>query len=80
MVKTMKRQMRYARALAVRSDFVKGLSSLLTIVDEPRRPQKRAPMDALRGDFVKIGTDMHRAVDREHAREKARRKAADAAE
>lgn len=80
MVKAMKRQIRYAHALATRSEFVKGLSSLLTIYDEPRRRKYREPMDALRDDFAKIGTDMQRAVDREYAREKARRKTITAAE
>lgn len=64
----MKRQMRYI----ARNSFVRGLSSLLEVGSEHSRVYRRAePMDALRGDMEKIGTDMYRVIDRETANEKA---------
>lgn len=75
MVKVMKRQIRTASA-----HFVRGLSSLLTVTDTPRRAPGPSPMEALRGDMDRIGADMHRVVRREKAREKAARKTLTAAE
>lgn len=67
----MKRQMRYM----ARSQFVRGLSSMLEISGTSHRVYQRGDiMDALRGDMEKIGADMRRAVEREKAREKASRK------
>lgn len=71
MVKAMKKQMRYM----ARSQFVRGLSSLLDISGtQPRAYSKRNAMQALRGDMVTIGADMHRVIEREKANEKATRK------
>ena len=73
MVKAMKRQMRYV----ARSQFVRGLSSLLDIATPHKRPTAypRDPMAALRGDMERLGLDMGTVIDRERAREKATRKA-----
>lgn len=77
MVKAMKNQMRYM----ARSQFVRGLSSMLDISSTSRRVYQRGDiMDSLRGDMEKIGADMHRVVEREKAREKASRKTLPAAE
>lgn len=80
MVKAMKRHIRVARVRTMRSNFMRGLSSLLTIADEPRPRHSREPMACLRDDFAKIGADMYVAVERETAHEEARRKAIPAAE
>lgn len=76
MVKDMKRQMRVARR-----QFVRGLSSLLTIAETPPRRRNMPAIDeALHRDMEKIGADMWRVVDRELAHEKAARKTLTAAE
>lgn len=69
----MKRQMRYV----ARSQFVRGLSSLLDIATPHKRPTRypRDPMAALRGDMERIGLDLGAVIDRERAREKASHKA-----
>lgn len=67
MVNAMKRQMH-----AARSEFVRGLSSLLDLSSPPTRDRKRrSAMSSLRGDMEKIGADFHRVIDRERADEKA---------
>jgi len=72
----MKKQVRYV----ARSQFVRGLSSLLTISEAPRRPRGPEPMEALHGDMERIGADMYRVIEREKAHEKASRKTLTAAE
>lgn len=73
----MKKQMRSV----VRSQFVRGLSSMLEISGtRPRNFKAASPMAALRGDMVKIGEDMHRVVERERRNEKTARKTIAAAE
>lgn len=68
----MKRQVRHI----ARSQFVRGLSSLLDLSGtHPRAYRPLEPMDALRGDLEKIGTDMYRVIEREKADEKASREA-----
>lgn len=64
MVQAMKRQMRLIR----RSEFVRGLGSMLDISTSKRRPVKQTtPMGALRGDMERLGGDMRRVMDRERA-------------
>lgn len=75
MVKEMQRHMRIAQR-----QFVRGLSSLLSISETPPRRKRIEPMDALRGDMERIGSDMSRVIQREQAREKAARKTLPAAE
>lgn len=75
MVKEMQRHVRIAQR-----QFVRGLSSLLSISETPPRRKRIDPMDALRGDMERIGADMSRVIKREKAREKASRKAIQAAE
>jgi hypothetical protein len=68
MVKAMKRQMHFV----TRSEFVRGLSSLLDIsYSRPRGHERRGAMQALRGDMAKIGADFHRVIERERDDEKA---------
>lgn len=75
MVKEMQRHVRIAQR-----QFVRGLSSLLSISETPPRRKATQPMDALRGDMERVGADMHRVVEREKRREKASRKTLTAAE
>lgn len=68
MVKAMKRQMN-----AARSEFVRGLSSLLDLSSPPPRERRRRKnaMSSLRADMEKIGADFHRVIDRERGNEEA---------
>lgn len=53
--------------------FVAGMGALVSIwpPSTPIPYPKRTEMQALRSDAVRIGDDMRRVIDREHARLKA---------
>lgn len=64
------------RASARMSGFIAGLGAIATIwpTSAPYRYPHSSSMEALRGDAVRIGSDMRKVIERQNATIKTRKK------